>query len=671
LVPRWKICVAGLREPKKVLMSQRHRFLTAALAVLPILAFGAAHADRNAENEAARKAGAQALVERAETMLARGDIEGRREALQDLEQATLLDPDNPNYQLLLARTYYRVGFLKNARDRFERVAKLSPSDAESRYGLGQAWRRDWLKYLDQSSLARAVANLSACCRLRPDHVDGWLLMVPLLVEQGDDRAALNAAQRALEAADRPEAMLAVAYTAYRNGQVERAARSFDRAIPGLDPTVREYFFDLAPVASEADTSYFNTLTPIDQREFLRRFWKDLDPDLATPVNEAELEYHARVAHAYFLFYDARLKSWDQRGEVYVRYGAPGNAVYNPVGMNLNLTRIRFGRTSYTMNFPANILHWHYPELGMTVEMQDRTLNERYLLPISMESSADPVPNPDVVGMNPDQFMSRSGRGVFPRLPPKTSPIPVRGTIARFETERGLQLFGGIEADGDPADSLWAEWVVMDTAMREVARARRSLSASACDPLERRVADFAAELPAGQYTVGLSVSDHNGGRGIYRSDAVLWPVRPLVALSDLVVSCGVPFIEPSGSGYAVRPEMNHGGLVEGKDPLTAYFEIYHLRPDNDGLARFEYVYTVSSAEQDERIWLKRLFSPRKEPDPIVTSREEQQVGALRRQFVSVPIESLPAGRYTLEVRVRDLVAQAEAVTRTRFFKSGVN
>lgn len=648
----------------------RETLVVAALA-LALSGAAPAYADSKADAEAARKAGAQALVERAQSMLARGNIEGRREAIQDLEQATLLDPGNPNYELLLARTYYRVGFLKNARDRFERVARLAPADPESRYGLGQAWRRDWLKYLDRTSLARAIENLSACCRLRPDHTEGWLLMVPLLVEQGDDRAALSAALRALESADRPECHLAVAYTAYRNGQVDRAARSFDRAIPELDPVVAERFTDLAPVASESDTSYFNGLSRVEQAEFTRRFWKDLDPDLATEVNEAELEYHARVAHAFFLFYDARLKSWDQRGEIYVRYGAPGTVVYNPVGINLNLTRITYGRTSYTMNFPANVLHWHYPELGMTVEMQDRTLNERYLLPITMEYGNDPVPNPEAIAANPDRFMARSGRGVFPRLPPKTTPIPVRGTVARFETDRGLQLFGGIEADGQPADSLWAEWVVMDTAMREVARSRRSLSPSACDPDARRVADFATELPAGQYTVGLSVGDREGGRGIYRSDAVLWPARPLIALSDLVVSCGVPFIEPSGSGYAVRPELNHGGRVGPKDRLTAYFEIYHLRAGDDGLARFEYVYTVASAEKDERIWIKRMFAPRRDPDPIVTSREEQQLGPLRRQFVSVPIESLPAGRYTLEVRVRDLVAQAEAVTRTRFVKTDVN
>jgi hypothetical protein len=265
-------------------------------------------------------------------------------------------------------------------------------------------------------------------------------------------------------------------------------------------------------------------------------------------------------------------------------------------------------------------------------------------------------------------MARSGRGVFPAHPPKVTPIPVRGSIARFETDRGPQLLGVVEATGQPGDSLWAECVVVDSDLREVGRSRRVLSPSACDPTELRVADFITALGPGTYKVGLSVRDGNGGRGAFRSETVVWPQRPLVAVSDLVVSCGVPYIEAGAAGAAVRPEPNPGAVVAPGDPLTAYFEIYHLRAGEDGLSRFEYVYTVRSAARDDRIWLKRLFAPRREPDPIAITRTEQQVGSLRRQFVRAPVQSLPAGRYTLEVRVRDLVAQAEAVTRTEFLKA---
>jgi hypothetical protein len=39
----------------------------------------------------------------------------------------------------------------------------------------------------------------------------------------------------------------------------------------------------------------------------------------------------------------------------------------------------------------------------------------------------------------------------------------------------------------------------------------------------------------------------------------------------------------------------------------------------------------------------------------SSREEASVAGLRRQFVTVPIQTLTPGRYQLEIRVRDLTS----------------
>ncbi len=635
----------------------------AALAILVTIAAGPAGAATSTQAQA------EALYQRALRMMERRNIEGRQAAIADLEQATLLDPRQANYQLTLARAYYQSGFLKNARQRFERVVSMMPNDAEGRYGLGQVWRRDWLKYLEPTSLARAIDHFAACCRLRPDHTDGWILMVPLLVEQKDERGAYSAAQRAFAAdARRAEALLAVAYTAYRNGQVDRADSAFTAAIPRLPRTVRERFDDIAPVATERDTFELNHLPDSEQGEFKRRFWKDLDPDLATRVNEALLEYRSRVAHAYFLFYNPKLKEWDERGEVYVRYGAPERTVYNPVGQNLNYTRVSSGRTTNASMFPANVLVWEYPALGMAISMQDRTLNEYYMLPTSMDRDNDPLPDPDSLAMRTDQLTARSGRGVFPMLPPGIVPMPVHGTIARFQNESTPQMLAQIEARGTPADSQWVEWAVLDSAAQEVARGGRNLSPSACDPGERRVADVTASLPPGRYTVGMTVSDRRGRRGVHREEIEILAGRGSLALSDVLVSCGAPYVGAGGAGsVAVRPEPNPSATVRPGEPLTAYFEIYHLREGEDGLARFEYVYSVKSAEKDPRIWIQRAFNPRRNPDPISATRSEEQLGALRRQFVSVPVQSLPPGKYRLEVTVRDLVAATEAKTTALFVK----
>jgi len=641
-------------------------------AALAVLLLVVAADPTRAATPAARAA---ALFLHADSLLARNTIDTRRAALRDLEQVTLLDPGNAQYELELARAYYQAGFLKSARLRFERVTRLAPADAAGRYGLGQVWRRDWLKYLDRTSLRRAVENLSWAARLRTGQCDAWLLLAPLLVEQGDDRAAAAAAARALEADPaRPEALLETAYTSYRLGQVERADSAFAAAIPRLRTSVRDRFDDIAPVASQEDTMTLHRLPGAEQAEFLRRFWKQNDPDPVTRENEAQLEYWSRVSQAYFLFYNPKRREWDERGEVYVRYGPPESADYNPVGAKImNST---WGRQSAANlvsfatgpAYPANAQRWTYPDLGMQVILQDRLLSEYYLLPMTENYDPDPLPDPGVLARRTDAAATASGRGVFHTLPPGVKPLPLEATIARFEGEGRPRMLAQVEVPAGPADSVWAEWVVLDSTRREVARTGRTLSPSACDASGRRVADFVAELPPGDYTVGLSVRDGKGRRGVFRAAARLSAAPAGLALSDVLLSCGAPSVSAGAAGLVIRPEPNPGARVEGDHPLTAYFEIYHLSPGQNGPSRFEYVYSVRSAEKDARVWIQRLLAPRRQIPEIAATRAEENAGPLRRQYVSVPVQSLPSGRYRLEIRVRDLVSNTEAARSAEFVKT---
>jgi GWxTD domain-containing protein len=629
-----------------------------AVALVLVLAApaGEARADRGRD--------AEALYQRAVAYQARGTFETRRLAMQCLEEATALAPDRFEYQITLGRLYYQMGFLKQARRRFEKVERQDIRNPDARFGLGQVWRRDWLKYLDRASLGRAVDHFSAAAGLRPGDGESWLQLVPMLYEQDSLAAAGAAAERALAAApNRPEAKLAVAYTSFRLGRLGRAESTFVAAFPDLPRLARERFEDIAPVASQQDTATLRRLPPAERTEFVRRFWREHDPDLASRENEAQLEYWSRVAQAYFLFFDHRRRLWDERGEVYVRYGAPERADYNPLGVS----SVQLFSTGPA--YPLNSLVWSYPGLGMEVQMQDRLLSEYYLLPIDQYSDRDPRPDPAALARRDDLLSSRGGRGVFPMLPPGTEPRGVDAVLARFSGEHGPRLFGQVQTKGDPDEGLVAEWVVLDTAMAEVARARREPGVSACDPAGVRSADFAAELPPGQYQVGFTLRDTQGRRGVIRSQVELGAPLATLTLSDAVATCGRPDVSAPapGAAPAVRIEALPGGEVIGAGPLTVYFEMYDLTPDQTGTSRFEYQATVRSAEKDSRIWLQRLLAPRPRIPAISAGRREEQPGSLRRQFVSIPVGELADGRYRLEILVRDLNAGTEATTRVSFLK----
>ena len=632
------------------------------LFLLPLQAAGAA-TDPVKERQAA------ALVASARTLLLQNDFDARRSAILKLEDATLQAPGHADWDLLLARTYMLCGYLGLARHRFDRVRQFAPEDADARYGLAQTWRYDWLKYLEPRSRDAAIDHFRAAARLDPRRPDAWIMLVPLLVERGDLPAAADASNRAITIdPNRLDAVIADAYVSFRTGRVERADSLFARAIPRLPRAVRDRFEDIHPVASERDTVAMRRLWPHQLAAFEKRFWREQDPDLVTTENEAQLEFWSRVAHAYLLYYDARRQVWDQRGEIYVRYGAPARQIYNGVGDTLSM-----GLTPGSHQ-PVNVLVWEYPELGMRVKMQDRMLNGFYLPELEIglidNQVVDAAPNPDSLEHRAELLGISDGRAVFPRVPPGTKLLRVDAAIARFTGEKGPRLLAGFESPAGPDDSLFATWVVRDSNDVEIARVARPLAPSACEPTEQQVADFANDLAPGRYTVGYSVNASGHRRGTWRETLDLPADGGALAVSDLVVSCGVPdaaTFDPRNP--SVRVEPNPASRVRSGDPLTAYFEINHLRSDGDGLARFEFSYTVRSLQKDKRVWIQRMLAPRPVPNPIHTTRTEQQLGTLRRQFVSVPLQSLPAGRYRLEIAVRDLVSGEDGAGSTEFVYGG--
>jgi len=631
------------------------RVLEILLLAVVLLASGARHAAAAGPGD--DQAGQ--LLASAEQRLAMQTIEMRRVAIAELERAHELAPTRLDVLLTLARAYTQAGFQKQSRIRYERALALAGDNADSRLGLAQAWRRDWLKYVEPRSLVRATEHYAACVRLDPARLEAWLQLSALELERGNVRAASAAAERGF-ATDpgRADAMLAVASTRWRQGQVLSADTLFRRAIARLRRSVRERFEDFAPLATEKDTSAYRRLSPEGREEFVRQFWREHDPDLATSENEAQLEYWARVTQAYFLYYDAKRRVWDERGEIYVRYGPPEEMRYNPVGTMLYTPWTGIGNR---LRFPMNVLVWFYHRLGMVVILNDRSLTENYELPLSMDFDTDPRPSPGPLAAS-GLLWTPGLRGTFSPLPPGVEPLDVASQLARFEgTAGGGRLFAGLSAPGTPSDSLQAEFVVLDSAYREVHRQRRTLSPSACEPADMRVADFDVALPPGRYLVGLSAGA-GSRRGSTKEKVEIVAVDSSLAMSDVVVTCGLP----AGPVSSVRLDPNPSAHVEVGQPLVAYFEVYHLARGADGEGRFEYETAVRSATPDRRIWLQRLLSPKRDGENLGFTRQDKVLGTVRRQYVSVPLTGLPPGRYRLEVTVRDVLTGDERRSAAEFW-----
>ncbi|MGH7730896.1 MAG: hypothetical protein ACRENJ_06545, partial [Candidatus Eiseniibacteriota bacterium] len=427
---------------------------------------------------------------------------------------------------------------------------------------------------------------------------------------------------------------------YRAGALARADSAFRAAASRLPAGLRRRFTDLGGVAYDAPSA---PLEPEEADRAAAAFWAGSDPDLTTPENEARLDFLARVAHAVLLFRDRREVRLDMRAELFARYGIPSSVeLPAPPGPDEDVSTYLsyvYQFALYPLPYAYHKQTWIYPELGLRVDLWDQSLRESYKLAVSAYRDTDRQPRPERLALRPDLVAFDGGRGVYRALPPGVTHMPARGSVAHFPTDSGARLVAHLETAGGPADTLWGSWTVVAANGEAMARGAGTLSVSACDPGERRVVQFDAEVPPGDYRVHLAVDDRRGRRGLVRLESRVVPGLRQLAVSDLVMVCGTSSGKQGGPVW-IEPDLDR--RVRDSRAISVYFEIDHLSLDPDGRSRFAYRYALRRIDPDARAGRRA--------DPVIeASREEEHVGARRRQFVSVPVPSLARGTYDLETR----------------------
>jgi tetratricopeptide (TPR) repeat protein len=590
-------------------------------------------------------------------------VEARRRARDSLAAAAERTPDRPEIWRDLAQACIATGQTARVRECLQRAASLAPDDPGAQLALARVWKSEWLASNEDSSLVLAIEHFLGAARLAPRDPEPRVALTGLALVKGNVDLAMRAARSAvLCAPDAADALLALGAAAYRAGALATADSAFRVALPRLPADTRRRFRDVSLIAGPSPPAAATATGDADS--VASAFWRLHDPDLTTPENEAELNFLARVAQALILFRDRDQVRWDMRAQLFVRYGIPGSIWQPPTTTRLDEREFTYRRLAQVYYAPDELAYpyseqiWDYPELGMRVSLWDRSLTETYELPVAFEHEAGPRPDPARVANRPDLVLLGDGLGVYRALPPGVTPMTARARISRFPADVGALLVAHLDAPGGSADSLWGSWVVLDHDGHRVARGTGALSISACDPTARRVGDFSAEVPPGEYLVDLAVDDHHGRRGVVHLHAQVASPSGRLALSDLVLLCGAQ--APAMDAGAIRLEPDFEGHVTGSRSVTVYFEVDHLALRPDGTSRFAYTYTLRPVEGG-------TTAHRQAPPTFEAAREEENVGAHRRQFVSAPLRSLRPGTYDFEVELRDLTSGATARSTTRFVK----
>ncbi len=620
-------------------------------------------------------------------LIARDGLEDRIRASKVLKRAVALAPDDVDLRLALADLYYRQSYFTLSRRQLQAALRSNHDSGPAYVRLGRLAMRDWRKFQRRGSLESARRFWQDAARRGPGEPEPWLGLGVLALLDNDARGALAAGRqvlasgRALPRQTEGEALLLVGAGAYGLGLPAIADSAYEVALLRLPAPARERLTDITPAASDADTASYHAITDSGTRaKFLATFWRSRDPDLTTPFNEVRLEFLSRGTMAYFLYFDARRRTWDERGWYLVRYGMPDSVDYNPPVIPDDVA----GGDPSAMNH----LLWYYPRLGFTVHLEDRYLNEFYDVPISMTQEVDFVPDPeDLKAREQDGSAIPAGRGVFRTVMPGQARLVGAARVGLFRRVEGFdprasvapasaasapgrgapggtapaaRVEGWLAVIGrDAPRDLFGEAVVYkDSTFEEVARVSTAIPA-VCMSDTVGLLQFNFDLPPGRYVVGMAARDTvRGAAGSWRVPVTVVPSQSgKLEISDLELACGqeagrrnTPFAK---TNYSVYP--NPLARAPRDQPFGFYFEVYNLVSDEAGRGQLSIEYQIQSTRKDRRPFFLKVVNPRKN-DPVVSVANVDEVpGRARFQYVSANLSEQAPGPYRIDVTVTDLTS----------------
>lgn len=465
--------------------------------------------------------------------------------------------------------------------------------------------------------------------------------------------------------------------------------------PGLSIEIAALRYVLTPEELDA-------LTGLDDEEAMRRwiddYWKRRDPIFTTTENEVRAEHERRVAYAAEVFRSFNWPGWDERGEVYIRYGPPAHR-------QIVAPEVTAAGTTPPREF------WWYAGHEALVMFEDarsaghfervlfsgRSAGSARLYKVDVPIDAEMVfgdegdrPADFMERVQPDDWIAFLGR--FDTVVEETpSSYPTDFQRARLPFYFGVKRFRGGEATdrvdvniefvadlgrgaaGHFTKNYAATAVFWDTDGEEVGRKTQNVQLPTVQPGADSLRIFPAQLqfsmPPDFYHMGVTVREAESGRfSSFRQDVRCPDYDSKLAVSDIVFASRI--------ADATRPSpFNRGPLFvvphpyeryDRSGPIPIYFEVYNLTTSESGVASYTVEYEIIGKTPGKKPgFFARLFGAEASPVAVSASFRGTCRGGEDRIHIAVSPENLWHGELNLQVKITDDASGAEARSEAVF------
>lgn len=649
------------------------------------------------------------------TRLGMNDVLRRRVAFQLLNRALDLDNDNPFYLMELGRIRLKTPFLRLDAERlFNRALDAAERRkdpvvlAEIHWELGQIHERRFQTMADRRLITGAAGTFSAeealaswqytlnflsestqplldageidyrqtedhyraALAADPRHAGAATGMLALLYEghRYEEMAQLGAELRATQPTE-PRVALALGLALHRLDRDAEAQFVFDTALALLPAEERRDMAGLETILQKEAAAAYGQMSGADRSSTDSLYWDVADPLKITDVNEARMEFLARVAYADLRFTAAefRTRGWQtDRGIIYIRYGEPPVKVtFAPQTAEIDNSEA-LGRVTYVWWYPETKMRFVFvgpPAMNYASFASDFRAyaeNARFVSPIRFDN-------------------------LKPLL--RVDSVPVQ--IARFRGDSAgvadVSIFADIPSNAmlrevDVSRTMMETALFLSDARRRpivTVRDSQSVRGGKGDRITPRA--WRRNLKPGEYLYRVEAREQASGRsarGLAAFDVEPFP-KGQFALSDVLVAHRIvpkPGAEPRGrSDFLIVP--NGSMTFVPRDTVFLYWELYGTSADStgNGHLKIDLALKVTALDRGRGIDAKILGGI---ADAVGLSAKGDDRVALHYNrtiaidpsdripnYLALDLGEAPYGTYTLELTVTDLVSGRSA-TRGR-------
>lgn len=233
------------------------------------------------------------------------------------------------------RLLRKRSLLREAEKNYLIAMKLDPQNLNWPYELAELYL-----YKENNDDAKRAVRILETIRESDPHFRDVALKLARAHELSNEREkADDLYEEAL--GEKPDARIYLqrALLAAQKDSLKAAEDYYLRAIESMDDSTEEAMLEYTGMLfSEKDKANWKK-TP-DRISFLRDFWLSRDPSPKTPENERIQEHWRRIAHAHKYFHTPSAQApYDDRGEIYIKYGEPHYRFQNTGDMQLAENRI--------------------------------------------------------------------------------------------------------------------------------------------------------------------------------------------------------------------------------------------------------------------------------------------------------------------------------------------